>query len=101
MPSWGSHRHTAPASQPDTQAFATPLLLEVPAFANLEAASRIRQEVLNSSPRGIASTIRAVRTKRPGIFQDGPKLGQHNITSVLVGIGKASVGPHSQGHGLG
>jgi len=54
------------------------------ALLNPKIGKQIRDEVLNSSPKGTAYTIRGVQKKRPTIFQLGPKLENLDVETLIV-----------------
>ena len=54
------------------------------ALFNPEIGERIKQEVLDNSPRAIAHTIRGVQKKRPTIFELGPRLENLHVPALIV-----------------
>ena len=54
------------------------------ALLNPKLGPRIRQEVLDNSPRAIAHTIRGVQKKRPTIFELGPRLENLDVAALIV-----------------
>lgn len=54
------------------------------ALENPKIGERVRQEVLNNSPKAIAYTIRGVQKKRPTIFQLGSRLENLNVETLIV-----------------
>jgi pimeloyl-ACP methyl ester carboxylesterase len=54
------------------------------AFKNPELEKPLTEAVLSNSPQAIANVIRGVQTRRPSIFDLGPKLEKLPVTTLVV-----------------